>query len=418
MVALQELFGEIRVAAARTGTDDLCIGWQLPGSDKRGQRGAALALDPQHPLYKEARAVLLALAKAFPFRARRDMTAAERTLPNGKRRHDIDKVLFSKNRLRVLATLETLKGRASIAELGGAVPSIRHAVVEQVVRLAIRDGILVKDGAVVRFANASWMPPLRRLLRAYLRLRPGLPSAICDARSAHRSKFENRRTNTLRGRDVVRRVLVALALHAPLRTGELSSHVGMAHTPTGLKRLIELGVVARVERGEGKGRHFVLGLNADHPLYRELRTLLASIGGGKPSRKSALTAPMPSFTIKGLFNTPLYGNVLMAIETAVNGEIDPATICRFHAQHDLLGVMARLRSWAKDGLLQRRRFGSVVLYRFNPDYPHYGPMRAFLSESPTCSRDGGPWPRRNRIPMSPRSSGPRIAERSSDKRSR
>lgn len=380
MVALQELFTEIRVAAARDGADGgICLGWRPPGSDRRGQRGAALALDPQHPLHKEIRAVLLALARDFPFRAERDMTKAETALPDGKRRHDPDKVLFFPNRLKVLCALDALGGTPTIADLAGGLTAMRLSVVNQVVQHLIRDGIAIKSGPHVSLVQAGWTNPLRRLVRAYMRLRPDLPVQIRGNLKKKRATSERQNANGFFGREVVERALIALALHGPLRTAELESAATSQNGALALRKLMKMGIVAREERGEGKGRHYVLGLNAAHPLYRELRAMLCSMGGGSPSRKTQLKCPVERVVLRGLFTSELYADVLIAIETAVHGEIDPTTIIRLHNERDGWNVRMNVRRWARQGLLKRRHYGNVSLYWFNPEYPHYKPLRALLS---------------------------------------
>ncbi|MHB1549980.1 MAG: hypothetical protein ACYCX6_02125 [Vulcanimicrobiaceae bacterium] len=380
MVALQEFFTEIRVAAGRDGADGgICLGWPPPGWDKRGQRGAALALDPSHPLHKEVRALLLTLARDCPFRAKRDMTKAETALPDGKRRYDLDKVSFFPNRLKVLCALDALGGTATIADLAGGLTAMRLSVVNQVVQHLVRDGIATKAGPHVSLVQAAWTNSLRWLVRAYTRLRPDLPVQIRGNLKKKRATSERRNVNGLFGREVVERALTILAVRGPMRTGDLEIAAASRRATMALRKLIKIGIVARAERGEGKGRRYVLGLNAVHPLYRELRAMLCSMGGGSPSRKAQLKWPVERVVLKVLFTSELYADVLIAIEIAVHGEIDPTTTVRLHNERDGWNVRMNVPRWARHGLLKRRHCGNTPLYWFNPDYAHYKPLRALLS---------------------------------------
>lgn len=128
----------------------------------------------------------------------------------------------------------------------------------------------------------------------------------------------------------------------------------------------------------------MLGLNAAHPLYGELRTLLCSMAKLKPSAKTPLSAPVPRFSVEALFTGRVIASVLLALETAVHVEIDPSSVFRLYPQHDKARISQLLGEWWEQGLVSGHHFGNIVLYRFDPDYPHYKPLRAFLRKIVEC----------------------------------
>lgn len=376
---LQELFSDMRLGQARSNVDSgAIVAWKLPGSDKRGQRGVALALDPTHPLHHVIRELLLVLAKTFPFRLENYMTASESTIPKSERDHDIDEVLFSLNRLRVLATLEALGDSANLASLLGSVPGIRRAVVEQTVRILLKDGVAVKNGPVVSYAPQPWTDALRNLIKAYLRLRPEVQGEIAARVDAKQVFTERGRCNTLFGREVVARILQVLATDGPLSYSEVQVRSQMVLVPNAIKALLRDGVLTRKSVPGFRHSKYLLGFNADHPLYRETVALHASLAGAAPSEKPPLSGPYQLLNIYRLFTSPHYANVLLTLHTAVNGEIGPTTIFRMHPRHCDLNMRAVLRRWAEQQVVLKHHFGNVVLYGFNPDYPHYRPLGELL----------------------------------------
>jgi hypothetical protein len=381
-VSLHEFFSEMRVrqlyTADRAG---ISMGWQLPGSDTRGQRGVAVALDPNFPLHNEVRDVLLALAENFPFIASREIREEEEAIPNIKREYDIDMMMESPNQLRLLGALELLGGECNTGLLEYAVPGFRRAVGVAAITFLVKKGILEKVGPRVRFMDAAWARPFRRLLRAYLKLRPKLQAEIEERVKQKRDLLETRNTNTLFGRFVTEQCLIELATNGPITTGELEAALTLPDSPNGLRALIKAGVVARkrVERsGKLKNDYHVLGLNKAHPIYNELRDVLCSYGGVTASAKEPLHEERAVFTINGLFTSANYQNILMALATAVHGEIEPASIHRLYPRHDVAGLQIILLRWVEDGLLERRNYKGPALYRLSPEYKHNTYLSALL----------------------------------------
>jgi hypothetical protein len=382
--ALYELFSEMRVGSLpRADKAGISITWKLPGSDTRGQRGCALALDPQFPLYREVRAVLRALGTTFPFAADEDCTPAERVIPKAKRRHDIDQVFYSKNCASVLAALETLRGSATVTDLTSAVPGMREAVAEAALRHLIRDGILCKVGTRVQYVNAPWTRAYRRLVRAYLQSRPDLASAVKAQRTHKRSLRKNSVAVRLLGRGGTERALNALAAHGPLTTTELEHQATIRASRTTLEDLIEAGIVARVwveKKPHERNGHYLYGLNSAHPNYKAIRNFLGKVASLRPSKKPPLRVPQEKFSLKGLFMTSLRLDVLVSVAIALHGEIDGTSIGNLVPQHDGRLIRRRLKEWADEGILLRRGSRNLLYYRFNPDHPYAAPLQTLLGE--------------------------------------
>lgn len=303
--SLYEFFSEMRVGALPSADKaGLSLTWKLPGSDARGQRGCAVALDPQFPLYKEVRAVLRALGQAFPFAAESDCTPAERVVPTTKRRHKIDEVFYYANRALLLATLEALRGSATVTDLTSSVPKMREAVAEAALNHLMRDGILEKRETLVHFVQAPWTRPYRALIRAYLKMRPDVASAVHAQRTHKRTLREDSCRVGLLGKAAMERALIALAAHGPLTTAELEHHATIRASRTTLTDLLTSGIVARVlvdPQPHERSGHYVWGLNAAHPLYRAFRRLVSAISTLPLSRKTPLRIEGEEYGWQGLF---------------------------------------------------------------------------------------------------------------------
>jgi len=380
-VSLYEMFGEMRVASIeKISNPGTCIGWSLPGSDRRGARGGAIALNPDFPLHREVLSTLRALRRIYPFKVTSDLTKRERALiPSGSGHYRIEKIMESTNRLRILSTLVVLGGRCRITLLECSVPNMRRTVVDIGVDSLINYGIVRKDGPWVSLAEAPWTQTFARLIRAYVRLQSGMKEQI-KARCVH-SQFsaKHRRVYTFFGSAVVERALMLLAVKGPLTYAELEVAATIRGKPTRLDyHLVQDGIVARRLVHGSSGNYYVVGLNAAHPVYHELRALLCAMAGEKPCLKKQLNDPEATFSVKRLFAGRQFINILLALETAVHSRIDPSTIARMHPQHDVGLLQRRLRQFAKRGIISRLPVGSLVFYQLNPDFPQYRELRALL----------------------------------------
>lgn len=392
-VALYEMFSEMRVGSlAKSDVAGITTGWQLPGSDKRGQRGAGVALNPQFPLAKEVRALLLALGKDFPFTATCDMAPAEQKIPKRKRTYALEKMFISKLRLRVLQAIDILGGDIKMGILENAIPGMRWIVVRDTVDQLVRDGVVKRAGSNVRLVEAPWTKPLRSLLRVYRKkVEPKLTQEINDQKRWARSVRSKGIFVTLFGRNATERALKILAVDGPLTNAELELGTLPQHKPPVLETLIRSGILTRQlvpKKYPERNDHYVVGLNAAHPIYKELRMLLAAMADAKPSRKPALSEWREHYSLKGLFMTRQRLQSLIAIGLATHRYIHPSSIRRLYPRLHLGGMGEMLRKWALNPKGYVRRLDSKIpaYYELNPDYPYHEPLRALLV------RIGQVWP--------------------------
>lgn len=379
-VAMHGIFTEIRVACVEKYIHPgICVEWILPGSDRRGARGRAVALNPSFPLYKEVRGVLRALHMKFPYAAEQDLTENELALmPQAKSVCQVHRMLGSANRLRILSALIVLGGKCRISVLASSVPGMRGAMVKSGIRSMITDGIAIKNGPWVSLAQAAWTPAFRRLLRAYVRVQSGLAARVRACSGHARATAKARRIHTFFGSAVTERALMLLAVRGPMRHADLEIAAVIRGKPTRLRQLVEDGVLVRILVLNAKANFYQVGLNAAHPIYRELRRLLCAMFGTRPARKKQLHHRMDAFPINRLFAPGQCGNILLALETAVHGWIDAASISRVYPEHDVGLLMRRLRQFTSQGLAERQRVGSLVLYRLSPGYAHYNELKGVL----------------------------------------
>lgn len=150
-----------------------------------------------------------------------------------------------------------------------------------------------------------------------------------------------------------------------------------------------MGVLCEEVQPDG-GR--LISFNRAYPLYRELRALVAAL-----SRRScepvcasdfADRRSPDEFTFHGLFGMAtlrstgerldLRTNVLVAVAIAKEGEIYCASLGRMFGEHDPGTICLQLRQLARAGILQRRRFKIMWLYRLNEHFAVYPQLAAVL----------------------------------------
>jgi hypothetical protein len=251
--------------------------------------------------------------------------------------------------------------------------------VKSVAAFYVRQRVLKNERGVLEFSDAPWIRELRRLIKAYLRLKPEVALAIKELRSievagSNQSRLARRETV---GPASVERILVALAVNGPMRFSELGA-VGktMTSTAAGLRALEEIGLV--VTRNVAWSERHV-SLNGAHPVYKHILSLLLSVSGQR-RRKGVVdfADATTKFEPRRLLWDPLRTTLLLAIEATPAGEADASVLLRRLPEFDSSKIYKRLHALQKQQLLAVRCWKTLKLYRLNEEYPYYGPLKVLL----------------------------------------
>lgn len=348
----------------------LVLSWSL------GQQGTAVALNPHYPLLRELLALLRALAKEYRLGITTTLTDTEAaTLPTSVvPESDLTYLFHTPLRTATLVALEALGGQTTLINLAQCAPNQFYHSVVTAVNHFVTNRVLQRDGDVVRFENRSWAPALRNLLRAYLRVDRRTHAeirrnAIAEkARSKKYGKFE------LLGPKNVERALVALAQNGPMSYASVMA-VAKTSADAGIAVFERMGLVLSLK----DGRRRILSLNRKHPIWREFRALLLSIGEQTGAQASRDLGRDDDFGIDNLFGKDLRTAVLLTVRAERSGEMDAASICRLLPQHDAGKVRAALRRFHQIGVVKRRKWKTLAYYRLNDEYLHYEPLDVLLS---------------------------------------
>lgn len=351
----------------------LLIRWRL----KNG-RGLAFSLNPRFALAKHAYALLIALAHEYPTIVRSDITAYEDMIPSRMpQRSSNPELLFGSGlRTHTLAALESMRGTAPLSKLCHVVHGEFFSSVKTLVKVLVQDGILENKAGTVSFADRQWTGALRALLRAYLKQNPGFKTAVASARRLRNASRSDRYRLGLLGAGSMERTMIALATQGPMPYARaLACAVGR---PDGsLARLESDGLVTSVRNGQSR----IVGLNASHPLYRELNRLLVVLSDGQETRPKALrvsrNAP-EDYGVESLFSKSLRFDVLLMLATCSDGELDASSLARLLPEYDYGKILKRLRGFEKSGIVVSRRWKTVILFQLNPEYRAYSPLRRLL----------------------------------------
>lgn len=356
-----------RVRDDRSG---LVLSWSL------GQRGTAVALNPHYPLLRELRSLLRALSVEYGLGITTTLTAREgTTLPTSVvPESDLTYLFHTPLRTATLVALEALGGQTTLINLAQCAPKQFYHSVVTAVNHFVKERVLERDGEGVRFRDRSWTQELRNLLRAYLRVDRRTHEEIRRDAAAERARPRKYDKFELLGPKNVERALIALAQNGPMSYARVMA-MSKTSADAGIAVFERMGLVL----SHRDGRRRILSLNRRHPIYREFRALLISIGGPTTVQASRDLAHDADFRIDNLFGKDLRTAVLLTLRAERCGEMDAASVCRLLPQHDGGKVRAALRRFHKIGVVTRRRWKTLVYYSFNEEYTHYEALQALLS---------------------------------------
>lgn len=354
----------------RTDRSGLVLTWSL------GSRGAALTLNPHYPLLRELKSLLRALGEECRRGIATTITADEaKSVPTAiVPQSDLTYLFHTPLRTATLVALEAVGGDTTLINLAQCAPRQFYHSVVTAVNHFVTNHVLERNGDRVRFREERWTPALRRLLRAYLRVDRHTHAQIkADAATERRrprkyDKFE------LLGPKNVERALIALAQNGPISYATVMA-MSKTSADAGIAVFERMGLLL----SRKVGRRRTLSLNRQHPVYREFRALLLSLGGSSTAVAARDLTSEAEFRIDSMFGKDLRTAVLLTLRADRSGEMDAASINRLLPQHDGGKLRAALRRFQKVGVLTSRRWKTLVYYRFNDDYPHYRPLHALLA---------------------------------------
>jgi len=340
---------------------------------KHSLRGYFLALNPQFPLYRELRSLLLVLANEFPRGVTSDVVATEREIPKNAVRQSglVDFILGSRLRTRTLATLEQLGGRAAKHHLVKCVPGESNQSVRTHLKKLVALGLVIKHDEQISFSDEVWTKPLRKLLRGYLRLSPDVKDAIRMAHKSERTRAKGDHRYSLFGRPRMQELLVQLAVRGPtLYTRLLAS--ARARWVDALDIYEAMGVVC-VQKSS---RNTIVSLNRAHPVYRELLKFLLSLSAETKQSTTDLSVSKETYSVENLFVKPLRTDVLIMV--AVCEEISVRDLARMFREYDHASIATALLRYEKLHVLTNRKEGNVLVSTMNEGFTQYRELRNLL----------------------------------------
>ncbi len=369
-------FSERRTASiVRRDRAGLTTKWTLPYRGVR--RGDAVALNPAFPLMREVRAVLTSLAKQYDVRTANDMTPAEIGLLTARHDCDTSIILGSRIRTKIFAVLEIFGGRIEVGRLQRIVPDeVQSSVAGEVIN-CVKNGILIKVGGQVRFPDAPWRPPLRKLLRAFVAFHPDFKPRVMECEVARRRSLDDAKDWALFGKHRAERVLMALAKYGPMTPLKLQTVAKRTGGFDVVGRLAKTGIVSDT----GKGRARRVGLNPAYPVYRELRRCLLSLQGLEPSRvrtQPGRATPGP-YAPEIVFGTKPRLWVLLMLHLAGEEGIAMVDLKRSRPQHDYNAMWNKVLKFEEAGIVKARVEGQYIKYLLDPAFPHYKPLDDLLA---------------------------------------
>lgn len=340
-------------------------------------RGYAFALNPHFSLTNELRRLLVTLSREYPVRVKSDARVSDAKIPRGVRGRDerIDLLFGSSLKTRTLAALEVFGGSERQALLWHAVPGEFANSVKTLAKRLFRDGILQRKGENIVFASRPWTRELRAVLKAYIKQNPGFKEAVAAAKRVRNVPRRLHHAFGLFGPGAMERTLTALAINGPMSYVRLLA-AARTSTELALRSLERDGLVASVRSGRSR----TVGLNAAHPIYRELLALLASFANARFAR-SSVCVPRDrdeAYGISSLFTTELRLDLLLTVASSQKGEIDAASVGRVLPEYDGTKIFKRLHAFENEEILLSQRWKTLLLYRLNPDYAHYAPLVRLL----------------------------------------
>lgn len=179
--------------------------YQIRTAQGTGPRGYAAMFDETFPLAKEVKALALKIGKLHPFPIDNKMPK-ETPPPPLPRKFNLDLLAGNDVNTAVLATARVLGGKVRPGQFAAAVPhgSIT-AVTGAVQRLRDYDILHTDQNGFVNFKDAPWLPELKALYAAYLRLRAAIAEEIRTRLKAKNERLETWYAQNLLGHDVEER---------------------------------------------------------------------------------------------------------------------------------------------------------------------------------------------------------------------
>lgn len=363
-----------------TDTTGLFVEWPLPFRDGC-QRGYAVSLNPDFPLIREVKALARKLFECYPIPdITTDIKSDEARQPGlAKRRHSSDDMLFGyPTRTALLAALEVLGGSARYAELRHGVPNITDAGAQAAIIKAVQLGFLKRANGTISFPDLQWVPQLRTLLRAFLRLRPEFAISAKARLNSFIEVRSDRGKYAILGRAAMERAIIALAINGTMTEAQLMELARTSQDKHGLDYLKAMGIVATIKDSR---RSRLIGLNTRHPLYKKLHRFILVYYGKDPNPTSwpkGLSVPLPSYGYDKLFATSVRLDVMVHVAIAKHGEIDAASIGCL-VDHSPRNIQSALKYFERLGFLVHRwGRGYIKRYRFNSKAQGAGQLRALL----------------------------------------
>lgn len=338
-----------------------------------------VSFNPDFPLLPEVFLLLKALARYYPSGLANVVPREDRVIPNHRprRSHNVDYSFGSPTRTQTLAALEALGGKAWQNNIHRGVPGQAHSSVKNVVAYFVCEGVLEKRGCTICFRRQPWLLQLRKLLRAYLRVRSDFHNRLEKALALRTREQRGLPKLDLLASPPVQRCLMALATHGPMGPTRLFAKAATVSANGTLDIFRREGIIA-IRKGP---RARVIGLNAAYPVYRELRALLLRMGGGCTDiaeRGSDFTLAKATFSPRRLFTSELRSEVLIVVNTSKSGGISASSIRRLLPEYDLCNLRSALRKFVRQGILRSRRDGVQRLYSLNPRYPVWRELKMLL----------------------------------------
>lgn len=335
-----------------------------------------MALNPDFPLANEVARLLRALSRDYPSVLAHTVPVGERRLPRSPaaRVASLDHLLGSPVRTQTLAALEHLGGRVQQKLLHRGVPGQFVTAVKNVVNYFIAEGVLTKRGQEIAFGQHTWMPELRRLLRAYLRKRELFQRSLDALEGRHHGRGPV--PCSLLGQPRVEKALIALAAHGPMRPSRLFASANSGSIQRTLDVFRRDGTIAI--RHEKRSR--LISLNAAYPLYQELRQLLLSLGEhvGQVGKNLDLVDRQGTFSPERLFTHTARTEILIIINCCERGEADASSLSRLLPEYDRGSIREALVKFENDGILRSRYYKGLHVYALDPTYAHWRPLKRLL----------------------------------------
>ncbi len=344
-------------------------------------RGSVLALNPLYPLIGELRRFLLALAKHVEIETTCDVLATEWRIPGSATKKiaiQLESLFGSRTRTLTLVTLELLGGRARRKELHHCVPGEFYEAVRNETKRLLSESVLEREDDKIRFVSATWAKELRQLLRAYARIDKTLAPEVKGQR-----RFDGRASKrvaekySLLGPPRIERMLVALAERGPLSSSRLFASAKTKY-PKGLGLYEQMGVLVRFKRG----RFVTYSLNKAHPLHKEIRRLLLSLGAGsRGNRSNDLIVRQTDFEADRLFTRPLRTALLLSLQAAGTAGLDASALSRLLPEHDRGKISKALKRFEKNEIIGHRKWKTMNLFVLNPSNTHYKALHGLLAKA-------------------------------------